>query len=82
MTILDFVLDWAIVLLVVAGMACVALAGHNMSPTVSDPLAEFNFRSGIFGPRTNFNERGRRYRRLSVRFLGAAGVALLLRVIL
>jgi hypothetical protein len=82
MTTLAVTLRWTGALLVLCGMICVAFAGLNMSPSVLDRFAEFNLRSGIFGPRSNFTDRGWKYRNRAWVCIASAVLAMLLSVIL
>jgi hypothetical protein len=63
---LRILLGWAFVAAVCLAIGFTYLAGRHMSSSVSNPFVEFNFRSGIFGPRFNFSEQGWRYRQLAL----------------
>jgi hypothetical protein len=82
MTTFAVTLRCASALLILCGMSCVALAGLNMSPSVLDRFAEFNLRSGIFGSRSNFTDRGWKYRNRAWFCIASAVLAMLLSVIL
>jgi drug/metabolite transporter (DMT)-like permease len=78
MPLLHDIAGWAFLLLIAAGLVCVASAGRHLAPSVEEPFQEFHFRRGLFGPREMFTAVGWRYRNLALRLLGAALLALVL----
>ena len=70
-------LSWLFIALVVLAVSFTYLAGRNMAAAVADPFIEFNFRTGIFGDRSKFTERGWRYRNQARRLWIGAVCAML-----
>ena len=55
-------LGWVSIAFLILALSFTYLAGRNMAATVTDPFIEFHFRTGIFGDRSKFTERGWQYR--------------------